>query len=481
MAFGRETIRIDSYDGQTITLPQPSFGYTVELRKAVNIQRFEQNVSTFDRGIEFDQRRCAFKLLVEPEQITSAGNLFSRRGQEIDKYKIISGNARGFSPAGPDRGGTGSGAGGSTTHIFSLIDNPKYTQMLTNPFGLYEMDLNILIHDAPYRDILPAAKDFLGDFTFGNVTGIRNPKMSPVQEQAISRTVTMGGENYAIASATNEFICNMTITTTAGKMAEIINFIQNERGEGFDIKGGVNYYPWGGHQKGGAVTHRVKLLNSNFIMTHVAPDLWELPVQLWRVADKHVFPGADLPEIELPPTVTPPSGAVKVGNLYWSAKNIDINIPGSVAPNRDENNVPAHGRLYTYDMAKEIESRMADEGWRLPTENDFREMIQWVAETFHHGNTSSFGIPDSLIKQGEIWQWYGNGDTDFNAVPAGFVGAGGLTTFGGVAWFWLSDSHTAGQASLFIVMPREEYIISENMGSASKDYMLSVRLVWSET
>jgi hypothetical protein len=299
MAFGRELMGIKTYNADPADtwsgyFPQPSFGYTVELRKALNIQRYGQNVSSLDRGIEFDQRRCAFKLMVDKEQITEMDKIFSRRGSTNGKYAITTAGATGFYLAGPDRGATGSGSRGTATHIFSLVGNPRYSEMRTNAFGFFEVNLEILIHSAPYNDIRPAPKDFLGDFTFGNVTGIRNPKMSPTQEQAVTRTITMGGENYAVASATDEFTCNMTITTTTGKMAEIVNFIQNERGEGFTIKGGQNYFPWGGHKEGGVYTHRVKLLNSNFIMAHVNVDMWELPLRLWRVPETHTFAGGGL-------------------------------------------------------------------------------------------------------------------------------------------------------------------------------------------
>jgi len=284
----RATFTIDNtFDGQptpwvgSVALPYPSYGYSVELHKALQVQRFRQNVSAFDRGIENDYRICSVKLLINEEQMKDAGNLLSRRGYKDNKYGIVGGTGDNFYFAGPDiTDASATSADNGVT--FRLAENPRYSSMLTNPFGMFNMELKMLFRQPPQRDIPKNNKDIYGSFTFGTVTGIRDPKMMPTQEQAITRTVTRGGRQYEVSSNTDEYTCNMTITTTTDKMAEIVRFIQYERGEGFDIIGGQNHFPWGGHTDGNNTTHHVKLLQSNFIMTHVAPDLWELPVSLWR-------------------------------------------------------------------------------------------------------------------------------------------------------------------------------------------------------
>jgi len=308
-----------------LKFPLPSFGYSVEIKKALNIHRFNQGVSAFDRGVEYDRRRCNLKLLIDnnrPEDHPAAqadsrlwrlafelfgvsdGNIadvnYSPGGEtqrRLFAMKLDEGS--GFFPAGPDRGDSG-------VFIFSLVEGPKISEMHTTPFEMYTVEMKIQFHDTPHRPIgilTRESVDFLGDFTFGTVHGIRNPQMKPRQDFGYKRAHTLYGEAHPFRTGVTDYTCDMTITTNTGKMGEIVHYIQHERGEGFSIETGKNYFPWGGQYKhnnmanqnwieivGPPLNYRseppykydVKLLESNFIATHTNYDLWTLPVQLWH-------------------------------------------------------------------------------------------------------------------------------------------------------------------------------------------------------
>ena len=87
-----------------------------------------------------------------------------------------------------------------------------------------------------------------------------------------------------------------------------------------------------------------------------------------------------------PPSSTPDTGVftdnrdgkdykwVKIGDLVWMAENLAYKpTPANdyVAYNNDENNVSIYGYLYTQETAKTI----APDGWRLPTKDDFRALV----------------------------------------------------------------------------------------------------------
>ena len=62
--------------------------------------------------------------------------------------------------------------------------------------------------------------------------------------------------------------------------------------------------------------------------------------------------------------------SVRIGDQIWMAKNIDADVSGSFCYNNDLLNCKKYGRLYTWDAAQNV----CPEGWRLPTENDFRQL-----------------------------------------------------------------------------------------------------------
>jgi len=274
MAFGRkETLTITKKNDPNARLlfPYPSFGYTVELRKALNIQRFAQKVSAFDRGLVHDRRLCAFKLLTE--RVQELEEIF-RPTADNDRYIMCLPDNCGFYPAGPDKGDSGD-------FEFSLAEEVKWGSMLTTPYGMFEVAFNILIHNAPNTNVPASPKEFGGLFDFGGAKGIRSPKIAPTQEFGRAQAITLGGENFSIMTPTAEYLSDITITTNTRKMAEVANVLQNERGEGISIKGHNLYFWWGGLFDTRGREQQVRLLSDNYIFTHISPELWGVTVPLW--------------------------------------------------------------------------------------------------------------------------------------------------------------------------------------------------------
>ena len=99
--------------------------------------------------------------------------------------------------------------------------------------------------------------------------------------------------------------------------------------------------------------------------------------------------------------------SVRIGEQIWMAKNMDLDVSGSFCYNNDSLNCKNYGRLYTWDAAR----RVCPDGWRLPTENDFRQLRE-NARSIDEKNIAS------VLKSHE-WDSleHKNG---FNALPGGY-------------------------------------------------------------
>lgn len=74
------------------------------------------------------------------------------------------------------------------------------------------------------------------------------------------------------------------------------------------------------------------------------------------------------------------------GNVYtfqrmkegkqWMAKNLNIRIGGSYCFNNEPSNCDKHGRLYTWEAAKEG-CKSLGSGWRLPSKDEWSEMLRY--------------------------------------------------------------------------------------------------------
>ncbi len=133
---------------------------------------------------------------------------------------------------------------------------------------------------------------------------------------------------------------------------------------------------------------------------------------------------------------------VKIGQQIWMAKNLNVNVPGSVCYENKPENCEKYGRLYTWEAAKEV----CPSGWRLPRKKDFKILLNKVGSS-----------EQERSKNLRTTSW--NNGTDkygFSVLPAGVYGFDdeSFTDLGDAAFFWSS----AEDHSYLIVGNNSSYI-----------------------
>jgi uncharacterized protein (TIGR02145 family) len=106
----------------------------------------------------------------------------------------------------------------------------------------------------------------------------------------------------------------------------------------------------------------------------------------------------------------------------WTAKNIDIDVPGSTCYDNLPANCDRYGRLYTWEAATTVCAALG-EGWRLASQEDWRDLAKQYGGVFADSISDGKGAFTALMDGGE---------SKFNAV----LGGGG-----GDNEFWRIDAH----------------------------------------
>src|SRR5688572_8990830 len=127
---------------------------------------------------------------------------------------------------------------------------------------------------------------------------------------------------------------------------------------------------------------------------------------------------------------------VTIGTLIWTSTNYAG--PGGVTYDVS-NSKPEYGKYYT--MA-EVNAITLPEGWRLPTEADYRALAE------HVGITT---IPTTLVDTEKIEKlnskehWNNTAGTNasgFNAYPTGYIFGSSIPIDGDIAEFWTAEGLT---------------------------------------
>lgn len=121
---------------------------------------------------------------------------------------------------------------------------------------------------------------------------------------------------------------------------------------------------------------------------------------------------------------------VRIGNRTWTAENMRFNTNDGGAYFNSRSPKPSYGRHYTWTSAQKV----CPPGWRLPSDEDWKELIE------HLGENSA-----AQLKSKEGWNASGNGSnaSGFDALPAGFFSSTtkAFDMQGDQASFWTSTEY----------------------------------------
>ena len=135
---------------------------------------------------------------------------------------------------------------------------------------------------------------------------------------------------------------------------------------------------------------------------------------------------------------------VKIGNLTWMAENLNYDnsatATGSIDSSFCYDGIPAncekYGRLYQEYAATAV----CPEGWRLPTADDWRDLVNTAKSEFgdNNGSLRAVGQWENTIFGDNVTATNASG---FSALPAGYrAKTGECDGEGTKAYFWGEDN-----------------------------------------
>ncbi len=191
-------------------------------------------------------------------------------------------------------------------------------------------------------------------------------------------------------------------------------------------------------------------------------------------------------------TVTDADGnkypTMKIGQQIWMAKNLNVDVPGSMCYDNKPENCEKYGRLYTWEAAMNA----CPGGWHLPGKEEtelFKETVmvrvdQIVTQKKLNAEPLERG-EDKWVNHLRDVSWKGGLNTfGFSALPAGLLKSpiraiDGITRFGylgSIFRFWTSTVvTTAAQEDTGSAFYLEFSNHSTGISVTKKDYAFSVR------
>jgi len=154
---------------------------------------------------------------------------------------------------------------------------------------------------------------------------------------------------------------------------------------------------------------------------------------------------------------------VKIGKQIWMAENLNYEVQGSKCYKKE------YGRLYDWMAAK----MACPPGWRLPTDEDWRILVNSVGGVNVAGNK---------LKAKHSWT-NGNGTDDykFSALPGGDCDPNGNFSGVGVFGSWWTDTeceYDPTQAyNWYLDSEGFKYKVERNNGFYNKFQLFSVRCI----
>lgn len=273
----------------TATLPNPLFGYEVEVRLAITVARFGATWYAFDNGAAYDRRTFRGTLHLTTTQMDDLSALLLRdsdSGRALYKVMHLSGDvtSEGFMPFGPDLGDQG------TTW---QVDTPAFEYAGQRALGggrfVHEGKLTMTMRQAATGYSLPTQRAE-GPFALAGVTGLRYPDFAPSPSYAIVCAQATSGVAYQVDSGTagNLQEAEITLTNNTSKAAALLDALVDSvtgriTGMPMVVSSSVDICPWG-VDSGRQGTSTVQLTDGVITTRHINPDQWETRLRVSRSA-----------------------------------------------------------------------------------------------------------------------------------------------------------------------------------------------------
>ena len=153
----------------------------------------------------------------------------------------------------------------------------------------------------------------------------------------------------------------------------------------------------------------------------------------------------------------------------WLAENLNYHVPGSYCYNDDPINCEKFGRLYTWKAAKEACEALGN-GWRLPTDEDWKKLTMHFGGYFDYESGAKFGSPNrayhNLTKHGK---------SSFDALLAGQRSSDGeFVSLNSDGDYWSSSEYNKHSAISYWFVNGDDDLRREYN---SKSYALSCRCI----
>ena len=124
-------------------------------------------------------------------------------------------------------------------------------------------------------------------------------------------------------------------------------------------------------------------------------------------------------------------------NKRWMTQNLNLRVDDSWCYDNDPTNCTKYGRLYTWEAAKAACAELGD-GWRLPTDDEWREMAKKYGGADDDANDKGKAAYQALI---------GGGSGDFAAQLGGWRSrSGNFGNAGTYGYYWSSSPNGSSYA-----------------------------------
>ncbi len=143
---------------------------------------------------------------------------------------------------------------------------------------------------------------------------------------------------------------------------------------------------------------------------------------------------------------------VQIGEQVWMAKNLNVNVPGSMCYENKPENCEKYGRLYTWEAARNA----CPSGWHLPSKEEMESFVEAVKVRIEQIVTQK-KLDAVPLREGEdVWHnhlrdasWREGFDSfGFSALPAGYYDSYDkeFNSLGNFTYCWSSTEYNSGRA-----------------------------------